>query len=54
VSRVHCFTFPAYLNHGPITGDIPFISVGAELIANGIAASLFAEDYDQTWQRMLG
>jgi cation diffusion facilitator CzcD-associated flavoprotein CzcO len=53
VSRVHCFTFPAYLSHGPLTGDIPFISVGATRIANGIAAALFAEDYERTWQRML-
>jgi cation diffusion facilitator CzcD-associated flavoprotein CzcO len=53
VSRVHCFTFPAYLNHGAITGDIPFISVGAERVANGVAALLFAEDFSQTWKRML-
>ena len=29
VSRIHCFTFPAYLSHGPISGDIPAISTGA-------------------------
>src|SRR5205085_7542184 len=53
VSRVHCFTFPAYLSHGPVSGDIPFISVGATRIANGVAAALFAEDYERTWRRML-
>jgi len=53
VSRVHCFTFPAYLNHGPISGDIPSISVGAERVAGGIAAALFAEDYERNWRRML-
>jgi cation diffusion facilitator CzcD-associated flavoprotein CzcO len=53
VSRVHCFTFPAYLSHGPVSGDIPFISVGATRIANGVASALFAEDYDRTWRRML-
>lgn len=53
VTRVHCFTFPAFMSHGPITGDIPAISVGAERIANGVAGALFAEDYDQTWRRML-
>jgi FAD-dependent urate hydroxylase len=42
--RVHCFTFAAYLSHGAITGDIPFISIGAERVANGVAALLFAED----------
>jgi cation diffusion facilitator CzcD-associated flavoprotein CzcO len=52
VSRVHCLTFPAYLSHGAITGDIPYIGVGAERVAGGIAASLFAEDYEDTWRRM--
>lgn len=53
VERVHCFTFPAFLSHGPITGDIPAISVGAERVANGIAGALFAEDYERTWRRLL-
>jgi cation diffusion facilitator CzcD-associated flavoprotein CzcO len=53
VERVHCFTFPAYMSHGPISGDIPAISVGAERVANGVAAKLFAEDYDRTWRRMV-
>ena len=53
ITRVHCFTFPAFLSHGPITGDVPAISVGAERIANGAAASLFAEDYEKTWRRLL-
>jgi FAD-dependent urate hydroxylase len=54
VSRIHCFTFPAYLSHGPISGDIPAISVGAERVAAGVAAKLFAEDYERTWRRMVG
>jgi cation diffusion facilitator CzcD-associated flavoprotein CzcO len=54
VERIHCFTFPAYMSHGPVSGDIPAISVGAERVANGVAAKLFAEDYDRTWQRMVG
>jgi hypothetical protein len=41
------------VSHGPVSGDIPFISVGATRIANGVAAALFAEDYERTWQRML-
>jgi cation diffusion facilitator CzcD-associated flavoprotein CzcO len=52
VSRIHCFTFPAYLSHGPISGDIPAISTGAERVASGVASALFAEDYEQTWRRM--
>jgi cation diffusion facilitator CzcD-associated flavoprotein CzcO len=54
VSRIHCFTFPAYMSHGPISGDIPAISIGAERVANGVASALFAEDYDRTWRRMVG
>jgi len=54
VTRIHCFTFPAYMSHGPISGDIPAISVGAERVADGVASALFAEDYDRTWRRMVG
>jgi hypothetical protein len=53
VERVHNFTFSAFMNHGPITGDVPAISVGAERLATGIAATLFAEDYEHTWQKLL-
>jgi cation diffusion facilitator CzcD-associated flavoprotein CzcO len=53
VERVHCFSFPAFLSHGPLTGDIPAISVGAERMAQGIAGSLFCEDFERNWQRLL-
>ncbi len=53
VERVHCFTFPAFMSHGPLTGDIPAISVGADRVATGIAAALFAEDYERNWARLL-
>jgi cation diffusion facilitator CzcD-associated flavoprotein CzcO len=54
VNRIHCFTFPAYLSHGPISGDIPAISTGAERVASGVATALFAEDYERIWRRMVG
>ena len=54
VNRIHCFTFPAYLSHGPISGDIPAISTGAERVATGVATALFAEDYERTLRRMVG
>ena len=54
VTRIHCFTFPAYMSQGPISGDIPAISVGAERVAEGVARSLFAEDYELIWRRMVG
>jgi cation diffusion facilitator CzcD-associated flavoprotein CzcO len=53
VGRVHCFAFPAFMSHGPISGDVPAISVGAERVATGIAAALFAEDFDSNWARLL-
>ena len=53
VQRVHCFTFPAFMSHGPLTGDIPAISVGAERVATGLTGALFAEDYERNWARLL-
>jgi cation diffusion facilitator CzcD-associated flavoprotein CzcO len=52
VERIHAFNFPTYLSHGPVSGDIPAISTGAERVANGVAAALFAEDYERTWRQM--
>jgi FAD-dependent urate hydroxylase len=53
VERVHCFNFSAFLSHGPITGDVPAISVGADRVAKGVAAALWAEDYARNWRRFL-
>jgi FAD-dependent urate hydroxylase len=53
VGRVHCFNFPAFLSHGPISGDVPAISIGAERVAKGVAAALWAEDYERNWRRFL-
>ena len=53
IERVHCFAFPANMSHGPITGDIPAISIGAQRVADGIAAALFAEDFERTWRRLV-
>ena len=53
VERVHCYTFPAFLSHGPLTGDIPAISVGAERIAEGIAARSLARTSSATGRRLL-
>ena len=52
VERIHCFTFPGFLSHGPVTGDIPAISVGAERIAAAIAGDLFVEDFERNFARM--
>jgi hypothetical protein len=52
VSRIHCFNYAANMSHGAISGDIPAISIGAERVAQGVAGTLFAEDYELTWQRL--
>jgi cation diffusion facilitator CzcD-associated flavoprotein CzcO len=54
VNRIHCFNYAANMSQGPISGDIPAISIGAERVAQGVAGALFAEDYQQTWQRLNG
>ncbi len=52
VERVHCYSFPAFLSHGPLTGEIPAISVGADRIAQGIASRLFGEDFERNWIKL--
>jgi cation diffusion facilitator CzcD-associated flavoprotein CzcO len=52
VNRIHCFNYAANMSHGPISGDIPAISIGAERVAQGITGALFAEDYECTWRRL--
>ena len=41
------------MSHGPISGEVPVISVGAERIATAIAGALFAEDYERNWARLM-
>jgi cation diffusion facilitator CzcD-associated flavoprotein CzcO len=54
VNRIHCFNYAATMSHGPISGDIPAISIGAERTARGVVNGLFAEDHARTWQRLAG
>jgi FAD-dependent urate hydroxylase len=52
VSRIQCFNYAATMSHGPVSGDIPAISIGAERTARGVVNGLFAEDHARTWQRL--
>lgn len=54
VNRIHCFNYAATMSHGPISGDIPAISIGAERTARGVVNALFAEDHARTWRRLQG
>ena len=52
LSRVHAFCYPAALSHGPISGDIPSISDGANRLAQGIAGLLYSEDVALHFDRL--
>lgn len=53
VSRVLCFNYASTMSQYKLTGDIPAIRDGATRLAEGIARSLFVEDYDAQFQRLL-
>ena len=44
LDRVHCFSYPAALTQGTVSGDIPAISEGAKRLAQGIAGLFYRED----------
>ncbi|KQP47719.1 FAD/NAD(P)-binding protein [Pseudorhodoferax sp. Leaf274] len=50
LARVHLFTGAALMSQGKLTGDIPGIGHGAERLARGIAARLYAADFDRQLQ----
>lgn len=52
LSSVYCFNYGAAASLGKVSGDIPGISEGAALLANSIAATLYAEDISRHWQDM--
>jgi len=52
LDRIHCFTYPAALSLGVITGDIPAISDGALRLATSIVGLLWAEDIEHHYARM--
>jgi cation diffusion facilitator CzcD-associated flavoprotein CzcO len=52
LNRIHCFTYPAALSLGVITGDIPAISEGALRLATSLAGLLWAEDVEHHFARM--
>ena len=44
LERIHCFSYPAALSLGTVSGDIPQISDGARRLSQGLAGALYAED----------
>jgi hypothetical protein len=52
LQNVYCFNYGASASLGKVSGDIPGVSEGAELLARAIAATLYAEDIEAHWQGM--
>lgn len=52
LDRIHCFTYPATLSHGKLTGDIPAVSAGAQRLARALARRLFVEDREHHFARL--
>lgn len=53
LKHIHCFNYGATASLGKVSGDIPGISEGAQWLARGLAARLYAEDVAVHWQGML-
>lgn len=52
LERIHCFSYPAALSLGTVSGDIPQISDGARRLSQGLAGALYAEDIAQHYAAM--
>jgi cation diffusion facilitator CzcD-associated flavoprotein CzcO len=52
LQRIHCFSYPAALSYGAVSGDIPAISEGARRMAQGLVSQLFSDDIEQHFQAM--
>jgi len=52
LGQIHLFTGAALMSLGKLTGDIPGISLGAERLARGITARLYAADIEGQLQRV--
>ena len=53
LANVYCFNYGATASLGKVSGDIPGISEGAAWLTRDIAASLYREDIEAHWRRLL-
>lgn len=44
LNHIHCFSYPAALSYGAVSGDIPAISEGSKRLAHALVGLLFNED----------
>lgn len=52
LNHIHCFSYPAALSYGAVSGDIPAISEGSKRLAHALAGQLFNEDIEQHFEAM--
>ncbi|MEM8947882.1 MAG: NAD(P)/FAD-dependent oxidoreductase [Pseudomonadota bacterium] len=53
LANVYCFNYGATASLGKVSGDIPGISDGAAWLTRDIATTLYREDIEAHWQRLL-
>jgi cation diffusion facilitator CzcD-associated flavoprotein CzcO len=52
LNHIHCFSYPAALSYGAVSGDIPAISEGSKRLAQALVGQLFNEDIEQHFLAM--
>lgn len=52
LDHIHCFSYPAALSFGAVSGDIPAISEGAKRLAQALIGQLFVEDVELHFEAM--
>jgi cation diffusion facilitator CzcD-associated flavoprotein CzcO len=52
LNHIHCFSYPATLSYGAVSGDIPAISEGSKRLAHALAGQLFNEDIELHFDAM--
>ncbi len=52
LSQIHCFSYPAALSYGAVSGDIPAISEGSKRLAHALIGQLFNEDIELHFEAM--
>ncbi|RMU66285.1 hypothetical protein ALP26_01645 [Pseudomonas savastanoi pv. glycinea] len=53
LNHIHCFSYPAALSYGAVSGDIPAISEGSKRLAHALVGQLFNEDIVLHFDTML-
>ena len=52
LQHIHCFNYGATVSLGKISGDIPAVSEGAQLLAQSLAANFYRTDIEKHWQAL--